>query len=296
MEQQTSRSLANRQAGLRLLAVAPAAHKVLGFVAQQLRLPHATVADLVQRAPCVLPISANDADVSRIRDMLMTVGLRVERVDDPGDALNLTLFADVCPPRDDLVAAVAQILDHSAQEVRAALFSPFGLTLALADPASVTQLARKLRRIGNLTVVQSTPATSTYDVFSGTHLPSGLVAHLRFLGLIEDPVTQAIGSGLDHRMVRHLQRLFPAACILDRAVQRFDLWLVRSVDWQADDLADFLMARTGLPRVRFDTVSTQNPIRIETALPRQSALRFRADYAAMGLQTCLCLTQPGAEN
>lgn len=296
MEQQTSGSLDSRQTGLRLIAVAPAAHKALDFVSQQLRLPPATVADLMQRAPCTLPIQASDTDLTRIRAMLMTVGLRVERVDDLGDTVNLTLFADARPPQDDLVATVAQVLGRAPQEVRSALASPFGLTVALPGPGSVTQLARRLRRIRNLTVVQSNPAISTYDVFAAKHLPSGLTAHLRFLGLIEDPVTQAIASGLDHQTVQHLQRLFPAACILDRAVQRFDLWLVQSVDWQADDLADFLMARTGLPRGRFDTVTPNNPIRIETALPRQSALRFRTDYAAMGLQTCLCLTQLGAEN
>lgn len=286
----------HRRAGLRLLSVSPAARNALDFVSAQLRLPAAIVADLMQRAPCVLPVQAEADDLSRIRAMLLSVGLRVECLDDASDAISLTLLADDPDSLEDLALAVARALHRDQLTVRTALAHPCGLTVVPEGAEPVAALLRRLRRIPQLTVVQAVPADATYDVFAGRHLPSGLPAHLRFLGILEDPVTQAIGAALDHRLVQHIRRRYPSACILDRAVQRFDLWLVQPMDWTADDLADFLMVRTGLPRGRFDTVSRDNPIRLETSLPRQSALRFRADYAAIGLKTCLCLSQAKAGN
>ena len=59
-----------------------------------------------------------------------------------------------------------------------------------------------------------------------------------------------------------------------------------------EDIADFLTSRCGLGRDRFDLVSPAAPLRLETGLLRASALRFRQDYAAIGLHTFMTLSHP----
>lgn len=286
MVQRAGGSLEERQARLWLLSATPASRSVIGHIARQLRLGPDAVHDLLARTPCPLPLSDQLPDLTQIRSMLLAVGLRVELVDGGDVPLCLTLLPEPAADKENVSNSVARVLSRDPAEVRRSLFRPLGMTLGIDRRRDGDGLTRRLRRIRSLMVVESHPDTATYDVFATANLP-GLTAHLRFLGYLDDPLTGAIAAGLDHRAAQHILRLFPAAVVLDRAVQRFDLSLLRPVDWTSDDVAEFLMARTGLPRSRFDTVTPERPIRLESALSRPCALRFRTDYAAMGLQTAL---------
>ncbi|OYU18637.1 MAG: hypothetical protein CFE34_09520 [Rhodobacteraceae bacterium PARR1] len=261
-----------------------------------LNLPRATVADLLDRTPVLLPVPPGQ-DARRLRGFLMAMGLRVADCQpEIADCVDLCVQPASGAEMDTLVALLSPLVQSVVPMPDAALRDglslPDGLILPTLPVAVAERLSRRLRRVRHLSVLLSNSTDAVHDVFASETGLAGLSAHLRILGYHEDPQTGALAAGLDRHVAGHVMRRFPQARIIDRAFQRFDVVLARVNGPVSDDIADFLTSRTGWGRDRFDLVSPAMPLRIETGLLRASALRFRRDYAAIGLQTFLALSRP----
>jgi hypothetical protein len=138
----------------------------------------------------------------------------------------------------------------------------------------------------DLDVEVSDGRAAVYDLFGPISL--GLAADLRILGLTGCAVTGARAAALDSCMARWLERRHGNVA-LDRAFQRFDLMLLGCGRLKPREVADFLCLRTGLGISEICGASALRPLRIELGLPRETALRFQADYAHIGLPVALRL-------
>lgn len=252
---------------------------------------------VLRKAPFTLDVLAPQGSRARVVAMLQALGVTV-RLDDPAVDAPLALSArpEIWAKREDLAAPLAPLVGLPVGQVTAALASPGGLVLPAMPPQEAERLRRAIRRIRGLSVTLSDPSTAIYDLFALAGPPAALTHHLRLIGQTGDGMTGALAAGLDRRLCQHLGKRFaaPGLMFIDRAFQRFDILLTGTGRWVSAELADFLTGRTALPRARFETISPENPIRIEVGLTRTAAIQFHADYAAIGLETRLVLT--GADN
>lgn len=268
---------------------------------QHLHLSESAALALLCSAPSVLAEGLDGATARRLANLLRSFGLRVRIDGDSGKSALVDLSIQLCLPL-RVQRTVRQIMAETglpAQGIAAALGRPGGLVLSGLHPDEAGRLQRGLGRLNSLKLIESDPASAVYDVF----LPDGtvdgaLAERLRMMGAEADPITGAVATGLDLALCRHLVQRFPDAGLLalDRAFQRFDLYLTRVTGWVTRDLADFLVARTGLPRSRFEVLSQGEPLRIELGLTHAAARQFRADYATIGLHTLMVLSGLGEDS
>lgn len=277
-----------------LVSTGPNAHLAAGVLARHLgETPEAALARLSQ-APSVLA-EAIDPDLARnLADLLRSFGLRVRLDALQGPAATVDLSIQLAMPvrMARTIRIVAEQTGLAAEDVALRLDRPGGVILTGLSRAEVDRMRVRLDRVPSLNIIESDPASAVYDVFlPDDHPDEALADRLRMMGAEPDPITNAIAAGLDRALCDHLQRRVPDAgmLVLDRAFQRYDLYLARATGWVTQDLADFLVARTGLPRSRFEVLSERLPLRIELGLPHAAARQFRADYASIGLHTFLVL-------
>lgn len=283
--------------GLRLVLVStgPNAHLAAGVVATHLALtPEVALARLLQ-APSVLAEAVEPLVARKLADLLRSFGLRVrlDAVQGPEAPVDLSIQISVPVRMQRAIRIVAEQTGLTLDEVAHKLHCPGGVILTGIDRAEAKRMRAKLGRVGTLTVIESDPASAVYDVFlPDRDTGESLGDRLRMLGAEPDPITNAVAAGLDRALCNHLLRRFPEAgmLVLDRAFQRYDLYLSRATGWVTQDLADFLVARTALPRSRFEVLSERLPVKIELGLPHAAARQFRADYASIGLHTFLVLS------
>lgn len=282
-----------------LVSTGPTAHVAVASLVQHLGLSAATALARLTVAPSVLA-EGIAPDVARdLAGLLRALGLRVRLDGAPeGDArldLSIQLSAPVRIQR--TIRIVAEQTGISPVDVDMRLGEPGGLVLSGLRPTESGRLRRVLERSSNLVVIESDPASAVYDAFlKGAKASPDLTDRLRLMGAQPDPITGAVAAGLDLPLCQHLRNRVEQGnmIVLDRAFQRYDLFLSRVTGWVTQDLADFLVARTGLPRCRFEVISDDMPLRIETGLTHAAARQFRADYASIGLHTFLALTASAA--
>lgn len=283
--------------GLRLVLVStgPNAHLAADLLARHLgETPEAALARLAH-APSVLAEAVDPHIAQNLAGLLRSFGLRVrlDALHGPETPVNLSIQISMPVRMQRTIRIVAEQTGLSPAEATLGLQRPGGVILKGVSRAEAARMRAKLDRVGTLTVIESDPASAIYDVFLPDRDPGeALTDRLRMMGAEADPITNAIASGLDGALCDHLLRRMPDAgmLVLDRAFQRYDLYLSRATGWVTQDLADFLVARTGLPRSRFEVLSDRLPLRIELGLPHAAARQFRADYASIGLHTFLVLS------
>lgn len=230
----------------------------------------------------------------RLRSVLASVGVRLDPDPDARPAVSCTLslqprvWAD---PR-HLAQRITAILGGCEEDHLQALLGPGGLILPPAGAETCRVLERRLGRIRGLVLLRDDAAQPMADLFPRRDLSAKearrLAALRRGLGLQGDTVTGAVLSNLPAGLARRL--LQDALRDLDliavrRIFQRFDLYLTGQAGWMVKDLADFLVARTGQSRGRFESLSPADPVRLDLDLTPATARRFVADYAAIGLFT-----------
>lgn len=201
-----------------------------------------------------------------------------------------------------LAERLAARLDRRAAGIAADLVRPGGLVLDGLDPDSAADWLAAARRIPGLTAALSDPDRATYDLIAWGEparapVVVSVLRHLRVLGLDRCALTGAPGAGLDAVLRDHVLRRFPASGLIavDRAFQRFDLMLIRAPGLSVRDLAGFLGPRAALAPEAFDGFGPDRPLTIDRGIARDAALRFQADYAAIGIETRLRLTQQRAD-
>lgn len=249
----------------------------------------------LSEAPSVLA-EAMEAEAARnLSELLRSLGLRVRLDDMDRDErlrdVSIQLTVPVRMKR--AVRVLAELTDLSEDEVALRLRGPGGIILTGLSGAETERLRAGTARLGNITFIESDPGSATYDIFlRDGEAGEGLTDRLRMMGAEPDPITGALAAGLDRALCRHLKSRVDRSdlLILDRNFQRYDLYLTRATGWMTRDLADFLVARTGLPRSRFEILSDELPLRIELGLTHAVSRQFRADYASIGLHTFLLLS------
>lgn len=287
----------------RLSILAPGARAALAadVVAAHLGLTQAEAAARILRGPGVLADQMDGAAARRLGVMLQLLGLRV-RVDDcaaePGHVTRFDMALQVlpCGLRPAVLAALAETLGHSPDKARQALAAPAGLVQAGLDWDRICLWRRAMPRLAGLRMVISDPETARHDLFPveppiDPAEPARLGQSVARLGLSCCAITGAVACDLDRALCDHLLRRHPGAGVvaINRDFQRYDLMLTGCDGMPLAEMADFLSARTALPRAALVRSGPAAPLTIEQGLTRGQALSFHAEYAAIGMQTRLRL-------
>jgi hypothetical protein len=280
-----------------LLAPSQAATLAAATLANHAGLPFDQALDRLTQAPSTLADAIDAKSADALVALLRAFGLnvRVDKTDAMLSRVDLSCHLPVWADIGRIAPAVAERLGRDVAATARALTGPGGLTLEGLCPDDARTMRRTLRRVKGVLVCLSNPETATYDIH--LHGPfdaderSACHGRLRLLGLFPDPLTGAIASGVNRALRDHVLAHFPNAGIVapDRAFQRFAIDLCGVRGWVTSDLADFLTSRTAFPRARFEVVTPAAPVRIEASLSYAAARQFRADYAAIGLDTRLQL-------
>lgn len=268
---------------------------------QHLDLTERIALERLSSAPSVLADGLDAVTAGRLANLLRSFGLRVRVDSGTGKDALVDLSIQLAMPLrvQRTVRLIMAETGLAAPDIAKALAGPGGLVLAGLRSDEVARLQQSLGRANSLVLIESDPASAVYDVFLPDRTADeALSERLRMMGAEADPITGAVATGLDRALCRHLVQRFPDAGLiaLDRAFQRFDLYLTRVTGWVTRDLADFLVARTGLPRSRFEVLSQGEPLRIELGLTHAAARQFRADYATIGLHTLMVLSGLGEDS
>jgi hypothetical protein len=238
--------------------------------------------------PVSAPLARQKAD--RLRAVLSTLGVRLEIHPADHDAtvdlfLQTTVWADL----DKVATRVARLIGGTVSDTMSQLAKPAGLLISGLSSAAVSRIELQLRRIKGLQINRVDRCLATFDLFATRKLVAQETARLAEVrakfGLAGDPISGAALAGLSHGLCARIVAALPPLDLVavPRSVQRFDLYLAGYSGWLTKDLADFLAARTGQPRARFELISAMDPVRLDVALTYAAASRFCADYAAIGL-------------
>lgn len=241
--------------------------------------------------PIARGLSAQPAQ--RLFSVLSALGLQL-RMHPAGDrsvncdlSVQLSVWADAVRVAERLAIA----LSRDPRDVLPALHRPGGLILPDLSPRQVQKVRDDLSPIRGIILLCAERHGALCDLFASRPLSpqvqTRLSDMLRVIGARPDRLTGACAAGLGPAMRDHLMSRFPDIGLvpLDRSLQRFDLYLTGVSGWVTKDLADFLAARTGQPRARFEVVSEVEPLLLDHGLTHLVLRQFSADYAAIGLFT-----------
>lgn len=263
----------------------------VSVLANGLGIARAEAAELL-RSPQGLvsaPLSLDRA--RRLQALLSVLGVRLELrpFELARSSVDLSLQAQAWAEPARIARLLEPVIGGTERDHLHGLCHPSGLILNDLPAAQAAEVGARLRRIKGLMVQRIDSRLATFDIYATRPLDRAEQARLMqlrsTLGLSADAVTGALFANLGRDLSN---RVLAALSDLDllpvyRQFQRFDLHLTGYSGWIAKDLADFLTARTGQPRARFEVVSPADPVRIDLAVPQALARRFCADYAAIGL-------------
>ena len=244
-------------------------------------------------------ISLDDALDPKTEDQLLALlgalGLTVQNAPAHGDQ---SLSVQLAQPADlaflaPKLAAIAQLPLPSVQQ---ALQRPGGVVLENLTGSQAAQLRKQIRRAPGMKTAQSN-MNAVCDLFVIKPLLASfsrqLGRYLALMGATSCRFSGAVASGLTMQQAKHICARFPQSGLisLDRAFQRFDLFLTGIGDLAPQDVAEFLSTRTNMSGAMVECVTPMQPLQIEKGLTRGVTQQFRADYAAIGLQTCARLCE-----
>ncbi len=238
------------------------------------------------------PMDAKTED--QLFAVLGALGLTRQSAESPHD---LTLSVQLTDPADlaFLAPKLAIVAQLGLAVVFQALQRPGGLVLENLTTTAVTGLRKQLRRLQGLKTALST-MNAQCDLFvvskPSANVSRQLGRYLALMGATPCRFSGALASCLTVHQTKQIRSRFPQAGLigLDRAFQRFDLFLTGIGDLAPQDVAEFLSTRTNLSGAMVECVTPLRPLQIEKGLTRAVTQQFRADYAAIGLQTCARLT------
>ena len=235
---------------------------------------------------------ADGPAAARLLPLLRAMGLHPELHSDQGVMMAIQTSSAACTPL--LAANLARVLNRDATAVLAALQSPGGIILDGITQDQTDDLHLRLRALRGLRL---TLGSGAFDLFAISPLQPEtrrkLGPHLAILGLRPCRFSGALAANLTALQANQLRSRFDDAGLLtlNRAFQRFDLFLTGTDGLAAQDAAAFLSTRADLGNVMVECVTPLSPLQIETGLTRTAARQFHADYAAIGLDTCARLAR-----
>lgn len=279
--------------GLSLYLTMPAAVPSLAapVLAAHLGITESSALHRLSAGPGLIASGLDQQSAQRLFTILSALGLNL-RVDPAARALprhdlsiQLSIWGDLGRAAD----TIAGVLSCGRSGVANALTRPGGLMLPDLGAQEARRLQDRLAVIPGVIVLCTNREDAPFDLFAtrplSHHQRAKLEKALRYIGARPDDLTGACAAGLGLASRDHLISRFSDLHLiaLSRSVQRFDLYLTGVVGWVTKDLADFLVARTGQPRARFEMITSSDPILIDCGLTYSVMRQFCADYAAIGL-------------
>ncbi len=289
------------RARLTILAAGTQAILAAEMVADQLQMTRSEAAARILRGPGVLADHLDRQIAGRIAAMLRVMGVRtrVDRSDCPVETVerfDIVLQEMPCGAGPGVIVDLAGILGREDKDIIRDLATPTGLRIAGQDWEKVSLWRRAMPRLAGLRMVISNPETARYDLMPlGQPRDSAERSRLRRdlarLGLGSCALTGAVACDVDRAQCDHLMRRNSAAGVvaINRDFQRYDVLLTGCHGLTRAEMADFLCARTSLPRAVIVRPEAGVPLVIERGLTRSQAVSFHAEYAAIGLRTRLRL-------
>ncbi len=291
---------------LRILIVAPCPSMLIAAptLAQHLQIPTQEAERRLSTVPSALCDGLPLVDAKRLANLLgaMGVQVRLEAASLPETPETAMVDISLQPVEGDRLGELAQAIatwlppvgvtscDRSPAGIETELAGPGGLILSSVSVADAELLRGVMRRIAGLRIAISDPREALYDLLADHRapfaVPPAVTETLRRMGLSPCRLTGAVASKLD-RATRDLilARFHRAPLVaMNRDFQRFDLFLTGVRNVSPRELADFLVARSDIPRAMLERMP--RPLRIECGLTRDNALAFQSDYAALGFETC----------
>lgn len=227
-------------------------------------------------------------------NLLSVLGLHLRIGPDARDvprydlSIQLSIWAD--PRR--TAEKIASALSRDPEDVAKDLSLPGGLILPDLALREIDLLQNRLSAIRGVILLRADRDGLLYDLFTTRTLSDDqqirLAKALKRIGARPDGLTGACAAGVGQASRDHLLSRNPDLPLLaiERSIQRYDLFLTGVFGWVTKDLADFLVARTGQPRARFEVISPSAPVLIDRGLTYSVMRQFYGDYAAIGLFTC----------
>ncbi len=270
---------------IHVTAAAPAAPLAILSIASILGIEPQQAADRLASLPTVLADSVAPPVARRLSALLTALGMQV-RLDptlspmqQPTAVLSDVAVQAKARPTAEQASRLAAAVMLPEDEVLARLRCVEGLVLRDRAASQIEALRRALRRERGLRVIVSPQTTDICDAFRRDGAPRPVTEIVR-LGLGPCRLTGAIASGMNRATAACLlRRTGETLLVLDRAFQRFDLYLVAAHGMDEHDLERFLASR---PTTGVDRAIGGNR-RLDGDLSRKAALQFIADYAAIGL-------------
>lgn len=165
-----------------------------------------------------------------------------------------------------------------------------GYVVGSVAPTRAAWLCAALRKLHGVTAVLSDHRAARYDLFAETELTeqedAAVRNYLRLLGCCSDCEGDAIGCGLDLRMVERVIDRFGELDLFaaNQAFQRYDLVVIGRGSLSRQEFIDFLATRPVAQAIPVQKLMDALPLRVETSLTRAASRQFLADYTAIGMQ------------
>jgi hypothetical protein len=234
--------------------------------------------------------------------LLTALGLHV--VIQPCDALPPDALCDVSIRLSDakyaakLIATLARLIGVTDLEPTS-FGGPEGYVVSSVSPARAEWLCGAMRKLHGVTAVQSDRQTAHYDLFAETDLTeqenTSVRSYLRLMGCSSDREGDAVGCGLDLRMVERVIGKFRDLDLFaaNQAFQRYDLVVIGRGSLSRQEFIDFMATRPVAHTIPAQKLMNALPLRVETFLTRTASKQFLADYTAIGMQAITRLARRG---
>lgn len=225
--------------------------------------------------------------------LLATLGLRVAI--QPCDAMPPDEFCDISirlsdgKPAAKLIITLERLMGLTGL-TPASFCGPSGYVVAGLSPSKAEWLGQAMRKIAGVSAVLSEHLTARYDLFAEAELTeqenTAVRMHLRLLGSGNGCFGDAIGCGLDRRILQRMLDKFPELGLfgVNQAFQRHELLIIGKGTLCQQELVGFLMTRPIAQAIPARLLLKSLPLRVESFLTRSAAKQFLADYSAIGMQ------------
>lgn len=232
------------------------------------------------------------AEARAAMPLLATLGLRVAI--QPCEALPPDEFCDVsirisdARPAAKLIVTLERLLGLTGLTA-ASFCGTEGLVIGGLSPAKAEWLCHALRRQSAVVTAVTEVQSARFDLFAEAELTeeecSAVRRHLRLLGASLGGFGDAIGCGLDRRLLERMLRKFPDLGLFgaNQAFQRHELLIIGKGTLTQQEFVDFLMTRPIAGAIPARQLLRSLPLKVESFLTRPAARQFLADYTAIGM-------------
>jgi hypothetical protein len=165
-----------------------------------------------------------------------------------------------------------------------------GLVLTDLPLPRAEAVCRAVSQLPGVQAVMSEHRTARYDLFAQSPMSEQdeieLKRHLRLLGAATGGFGDALGSGLERRVLERVMAKFANLDLagVNQVFQRHELLIVGKGSLSLQEFADFLMTRPAAQWIPMRNLLDALPMRVEACLTRTAAKQFLADYTAIGIE------------